>query len=195
MRAAVTSNTWLEIQGCRAGQDLNYLEVFRDMFANTRARPKVSAPDWFQSFGHYGWQPHTAAQIPAQWAHQHVRNAFAYWHPILTGQPAIAAPTHADLLAFLQTPMMLPLISPGNTAHNNMMVLDNVREDAYLAWLGQHGYRITSAQDIRAALFQSPNFGTNVQSSSVDWLAEQRQGGEVRFRPDPDYQTHIKAVT
>ena len=195
VRAAITSNTWFEIQGCRAGQDINYLETFRDMFANSRARPKVSAPDWFQAFGHYGWRPSTAAQIPGQWAQQAVQDAFTYWYPILTGNAAIAAPTHQDLLAFLQTPMMLPLSSPGNTAQNTLLVLNNVREDALLAWLGQHGYRITRIQDIRQALFLSQNFGTNIRTSTVDWLSEQRQGGEVRFRPDPDYLTHIKTVT
>ena len=195
VRAAITANTWFEIQGCRAGQDMGYLQAFRDLFANTRARPKVSAPDWFQSFGHYGFQTVTDAQVPTRWGQPHIQAAFAYWQPILTQSPPISAPSHQDLLAFLRTPMALPQISPNNTTHNTLLVHHSVGEQAMLSWLGRHGYRLTAAQDIRQALFQSQHLAANVRGSWVDWLAEQRQGGEVRFRPDPDYNTHIKAVT
>ncbi len=91
--------------------------------------------------------------------------------------------------------MAMPLISPGNHRHNTLLIHYSVQEDALLAWLGRHGYRLTRSQEIRQALFQSASFKGNVRSSVVDWLAEQRQGGEVRFRPDPDYVNHIKTVT
>lgn len=195
VRALVTSSTWFEIQGCRAGQDVSYLEAFRDMFANSRARPKVSAPEWFQIFGHYGSRPVNDAEARAQWGNQHVRTAFAHWFPILTGGAAPQAPTDQDLVDFLLRPMAMPLSSPGNVGHDRLLVHRSMSEDAFLAWLGQHGYRLTRESEIRQALFRpGATFGANVTRSVIDWLAEQRQGGEVRFRPDPDYANHIVSV-
>ena len=198
VRAMVTPTTWFEIQGCRAGHALAYLEAFRNFFANSRYTPHVSAPMWFQSFGNYGIRTVFPRQLPNLWAQPAVRAAFRYWHPILVGGALPAHPGVGDLLALLQRPMAMPLFSPA-TAHPRrrnlaLISLHGQHEGAFISWLRRHAYRLTNPAHIRAALFQSNAFLTNVAFSQIDWLQETRGGGQLRFRTDPDYANRIRHV-
>ena len=47
LRAKLTSNSSVDIRGCRLGLDLPYMRVLRTFFGD---QAKVTAPDWFQQF-------------------------------------------------------------------------------------------------------------------------------------------------
>ena len=70
--------------------------------------------------------------------------------------------------------------------------------EAFLAWLARHSYRLTSVDAIRDQFARHRRIGQLVRGVPVDWLQEHsdREGvpTEMAFRPDPEYQEHIKHV-
>ena len=48
------NNSFVDIRGCRVGQDKNFLNALRTFFGNTGTEPTVSGPEWFQGFGTMG---------------------------------------------------------------------------------------------------------------------------------------------
>lgn len=201
VRRKMSNDSWIEIQGCRVGQDRDYLLQMRNFFSSTRISPQVSGPDWFQFFGHYGFTPvqNNRRAIQLQWRRRAVREAFQYWYPILTGQPAPLNPTWEDFRDFLRTPHALPMAHPnvrgtqGQTLR--VLFLAGQGEAAFLRWLSRHSYRLTALDDLRDALFTRRTLSANINNSVVDWLQENRAGRTRRlFRPDPEYQNHIIRV-
>jgi hypothetical protein len=66
---------------------------------------------------------------------------------------------------------------------------------AMLAWLSRHLYHLTKEADIQSAFFQGKDFGKNVESITVDWLAENYNApGQVALHPSPEYDKHIIEV-
>ncbi len=55
-RSRFDANSWIDIRGCNAGRDLDYLRAFSQFFGQAPALPHVSAPDWFQTFPRLGFQ-------------------------------------------------------------------------------------------------------------------------------------------
>jgi hypothetical protein len=55
-RRRFDANSWIDIRGCNAGRDLDYLRAFSQFFGQAPALPHVSAPDWFQTFPRLGFQ-------------------------------------------------------------------------------------------------------------------------------------------
>ena len=49
-RGRFTSDSWVDIRGCNAGNDLAYLRAVQRFFGTPPALPHVSAPNWFQVF-------------------------------------------------------------------------------------------------------------------------------------------------
>ncbi len=197
VRGKMTSSTWLEIQGCRAGQDPDYLVQMQAFFARGDVRPKVSAPDWYQFFGHYGFTPvaDTPAALQAQWDRPQVRAALAYWYPVLTGGALPDAPTRDTLGEFLRALHALPMAIPGSPGEGIVLVLEDMRTEAFLEWLSRHSYRLTSVDEIRRALFTEGTFAANVVHSVIDWLQENRTAPtQIAFRFDPTYDAHIVKV-
>lgn len=50
VKARFDETSWIDIRGCRIGQDPNYLEALRIFFGQTNQLPSVSGPEWWQSF-------------------------------------------------------------------------------------------------------------------------------------------------
>lgn len=48
-------NSWIDIRGCRIGQDRSYLDAVRDFFGRPGHLPAVSGPEWWQSFPQAGF--------------------------------------------------------------------------------------------------------------------------------------------
>jgi hypothetical protein len=200
VRAKVSADSWIEVQGCRAGQNLDYLRAMRRFFTGPNGAPRVSAPDWFQYFGHYGFT--TVANSPralqAQWRRRRVQEALEYWMPIITGN---AVPLGADwqtLRDYLAAGNVLPLSYPGTPGVLSMLIPAAMARETFLAWLARHSYRLTSVDDIRDQFARHRRIGQLVRGVPVDWLQEHsdREGvpTEIAFRPDPEYQQHIKSV-
>jgi len=49
-RSRFDADSWVDIRGCNAGNDINYLRAVSRFFGNAPALPHVSAPSWFQVF-------------------------------------------------------------------------------------------------------------------------------------------------
>lgn len=199
VRAMISNDSWIEIQGCRAGQDADYLRNMKRFFASDRAEPSVSAPDWFQFFGNYGFRSpvaDTPASMRRLWRQQRVRRALAHWYPIVMGGAYPDDPTHETLRDYLRAPHVLPLSYPGQrTRGNDFIVLSGMPEDAFLAWFSRHSYRLTTVQEIRDQLFTQRGPARNIGRTIVDWLQEDRRAPtQMLFRPDPEYRQHIITV-
>ena len=48
-------NSFVDIRGCRVGQDRNFMQKVRGFFGNAATAPMVSAPEWFQEMGNIGF--------------------------------------------------------------------------------------------------------------------------------------------
>ena len=51
VKQRLDENSTIDIRGCRAGQDADYLEAVREFFGRTDHLPSVTAPRWYQYFG------------------------------------------------------------------------------------------------------------------------------------------------
>lgn len=49
-RQRINASTLIDIRGCRAGDDADYLEAIREFFGRGEQKPNVTAPRWFQAF-------------------------------------------------------------------------------------------------------------------------------------------------
>lgn len=57
MRKRFTSTSAIDIRGCRAGEETDYLVALREFFHQpTDPKLTLSAPIWFQSYGPIGWE-------------------------------------------------------------------------------------------------------------------------------------------
>ena len=54
VRQRFSSTSWIDIRGCRAGTDRDYLVAFAEFFGRPGNLPHVSAPVWFQKFPDIG---------------------------------------------------------------------------------------------------------------------------------------------
>jgi hypothetical protein len=198
VRGKVSDASWIEVQGCNAGADRGYLEGIQSFFGGAAKKPKVTAPDWFQAFGPYGWLsiPDTQAAALKQWLKPEVKAALAYWHPIITGKPLPKKPTELHLLGYLRQGHALPLAVPNAPGEARILVLGTKAESAFIAWLSRHAYRLTTNAAIRRALFTGKDFGANVGGAVIDLLKEQINGPtKMIFRPQKtEYDSHIIKV-
>jgi hypothetical protein len=70
VRARFDEHSWVDIRGCRIGQDRDYLVALRNFFGGTANQPAVSGPTWYQSFPPAGYVGRiTEQQIDDLWDH------------------------------------------------------------------------------------------------------------------------------
>ena len=198
VRSKISDASWIEVQGCNAGADRGYLEGIQRFFGGAAKKPKVTAPDWFQAFGPYGWHyiPDTEKAAQVQWLEKEVKAALKYWYPIITGKPLPKNPTALTLLKYLQKGHALPLAVPDAPGRARILVLNTMAESAFIAWLSRHSYRLTSNKDIRNALFTGKDFKANVERGVVDMLKE-TLGSPTKYifrAQKAEYDKHIIKV-
>jgi hypothetical protein len=69
-RTHINASTFIDIRGCRAGQDEDYLEAIREFFGTGEQKPTVSAPRWFQGYPKIGFKTlNTQAQVKSALNH------------------------------------------------------------------------------------------------------------------------------
>jgi hypothetical protein len=197
VRGKISAGSWIEIQGCNAGKDPAYLSAIQSFFGGA-ARPKVTAPDWLQIFGEFGWTSisDTEKKLQEEWQKPGVPQALRYWYPIVMGKKLPPKPTHQTLRDYLLPGHVLPPAPTGTSATRRVVFLYNrgpgPDPNAFLRWLSRHQYLITKWADIQKQFFSQGTFGANVNNIVVDWLQETYPGaGRVIFRPSPDYDKHI----
>jgi hypothetical protein len=198
VRSKISNASWIEVQGCNAGKDRGYLEGIQSFFGGAGKKPKVTAPDWIQAFGPYGWHsiPDNEKAALGQWLKPEVKAALAHWYPIITGKPLPKKPNQLTLLNYLQKGNALPLAIPSAPGEARILVLGTMAETAFIAWLSRHSYRLTSNKDIRKALFSGKDFQANVKGAVVDMLKE-TMGSPTKFifrAQKAEYDKHIIEV-
>jgi hypothetical protein len=146
VRGKISDDSWIEIQGCNAGADRGYLEGVQSFFGGADKKPKVTAPDWFQSFGHYGFTTISEEDATAQWSDKEVKAALAYWYPIITRKPPPKKPTELTLLEYLRQGHALPLAVPGAPGRARVLLLNTQGRKAFLEWLARHSYQLTEKE-------------------------------------------------
>ena len=194
----ISDASWIEIQGCTAGRDKDYLKAVQRFFGGT-AKPRVTAPDWYQVFGHFGWRAIRDNDEGAkeQWERTDtdVPKAFRYWFKIILKKDPPKHPDYHDLLNYLRQGHVLPLTYPGAAATARLLLLQGQELPSLLKWLSRHQYLITNVASIQQTFFQQGDFGTNVENTTVDWLEEHfRAPGQIALRPSPEYSKHIIEV-
>lgn len=186
VRTRLTEASHIEVQGCRVGRQPGYLDAMSTFFNGAR----VTAPDWFQNFGHVGQRRVARDDDRAMrrlWRNRAVRRAFAHWAPILTGDPLPDRPGWEDLAAYLRAGH--PLLEG-----RLLLLVGTLGESALLDFLAHQGYRMTAEDELRDAFVEGRSLGDAVNFALVDWLQENRSGrGGIAFRPDPAYWDHIKS--
>jgi hypothetical protein len=94
-RERVNENTILDIRGCRAGEDPEYVESLRIFFGRTAHLPRVTAPRLFQSYPMLAWKLlNDRAEITrwigtSQWGHSSVelKAKFSAWADLIRVRP------------------------------------------------------------------------------------------------------------
>lgn len=200
VRGMIRDESWIEIQGCRAGSSRAYLQAVQDFFSHGPRRPRVTAPDWFQAYGNMGWtRASTAlASLRRRLQDRHVRRALAHWYPIVMGGPMPEETDEEEVLrSYLQGPNVLPLVYPRRTttpgAEGAFLIADGVETDAYLRWLSRHSYRLTAVDELRDTFFDEERSDEeNIAGVRVDYLQQSRNlPSRILYRPDSDYSSHI----
>ena len=185
VRQRLTPATCVEVQGCRVGRQPSYLSAMSGFFGGAL----VTAPDWFQIFGHVGFRQEPADDdrtMRRLWRDRLVRRALAHWAPILTGNPLPDEPGWEDLAAFLRAghPLILG---------RRLLLTRPMSEQALIEFLARQRYRITAEDELREEFLEGRTLRQATTFAIVDWLQENRNGsGGIAFRPDPEYANHIK---
>ncbi|HOY05858.1 MAG TPA: hypothetical protein PLO67_10680 [Saprospiraceae bacterium] len=94
-RQKLDSSSWVDVRGCRVGQDEEYLEALRTFFGRTGQEPKISAPRHFQNYPEIDRErPGTRANIGAlitggHWGHNETafKEKFSVWADLLRVRP------------------------------------------------------------------------------------------------------------
>lgn len=195
VRQKITSKTWFEIQGCRAGKFPNYLKAMQDFFSHGRKTPKVTAPDWYQGFGAVKWDLIGTSEkaLEKAFKKRKVRESLKHWYPILMGKALPDPLTWEALRDFIKAPHALPRAYPNSgEPRSQFLVGKNLEGDAFLKWLSKHSYRISKEEKIREALFTDKSTKKNLEGLITDFLIEDKDAAsEVAYRPDPRYKKHI----
>jgi hypothetical protein len=78
-RGRFNADSWIDIRGCRAGDDQNYLRAVSAFFGG----PHVSGPNWYQMYPMLGWQTVDGHQgLDAIASDPSVTAALSHWAPI-----------------------------------------------------------------------------------------------------------------
>lgn len=187
VRTMISDKSWIELQGCNAGDDPGYLTAVQGFFGGG-LKPKVTAPDWYQAFGHYAYKimPDSEDEAKKQMADKGVAASLAYWAPQL-GYKLPKKPTYDTLLDYLRKGHALPLL---NTTF--VLVLKDNGVTAFLEWLSKHGYRLNGAKVISKQFGIKSDIKMAIKTVRVDWLEDAINNARaVVFRPSPEYDKHI----
>jgi hypothetical protein len=187
VRSLVGLLTSIEIRGCRIGQNRDFLRQFQRLFEGA-FRPRVSAPDYFQFYGHPGFRsvPNTDQALQNLWNNPRVQQAFIdWWNAIHSGRPD---PDVDDFKTYLRSGEVFP-------SQLGLITVHTMARDSMVNWLVRHNYHITSSDAIRRRFFRR-GLRRSLRRLWVDWLQDRRVNpAEILFPPDPRYDTHIVEIS
>lgn len=184
VRARLSPQSHIEVQGCRVGRNRSYLQAMSQFFDGAL----VTAPNWFQIFGHMGFtqmRREGDRDFRSLWRRRTIRDALAYWYPVFIGTPLPANPDWQTLADYMRAGH--PLV-----VGRRLLLTRSMSTQAFLEFLRQHGYRLNQDADIQRAFLRGRSLRQAFTFTLIDWLQEERGNrGDVIFRPDPEYQNHI----
>ena len=94
-RTKLNASTLIDIRGCRAGDDADYIEAIREFFGTGAVKPMVTAPRHFQSYPKIAFQPpatraHIASWLSgSNWGHSssQMKQKFTDWAELIRVRP------------------------------------------------------------------------------------------------------------
>ncbi len=57
------NNSFVDIRGCRVGQDTNFMQAIRGFFGNAGTEPTISGPEWYQQIGNIAASGNSAESV------------------------------------------------------------------------------------------------------------------------------------
>lgn len=138
-----SKDSYIDIRGCRLGQDPDYLKAMQEFLGQPTAKPSVTAPTWYQSFSATNSYSHPTnnAQIntllhtglPAAG----IRAGFATWSTMTHVDPEhkqawtdilTGSAVKFVLMEWKKTLPVLPVATPGLTAFVPMNFIDSINK-------------------------------------------------------------------
>jgi hypothetical protein len=189
-RARFSDSSWIDIRGCKVGDQPDYMKANSAFFGGSSAKPHVSAPEWVQLFRSLSYKELDDADIASAASDQGVSTALDHW-AVVTGANAKMAglkATEDKLKVYLDEALMLP-VRPSAMADNlKLYVKKSLKDKAFDKWLASQWK--PDAPGLKALK------KAGLKSVDARWVAglsdKLTADGEIVVAPDPDYKAHIK---
>jgi hypothetical protein len=143
VRKRFNSSSFIDIRGCRAGNEKDYLRAIQDFFGDPASKPSVTAPMWYQAFAPTNGYHHPAnaaaihTLLTSGSAAADIRKGFAAWASMSHVEPehkqvwTDAVDDHAAkfvLLEWRKKLPQLPVTTPGLTTYLSMNLVDFINK-------------------------------------------------------------------
>ena len=197
----------IDIRGCRAGADLDYLKAIANFFGSTPTKPiTVTGPDFYQSFPTPASRKFNSGEAPTLVSSKpKLESELDHWAQV-TGQATTISPAYKKLISYCDG-FVLPV--PEVNAQGNlngvisMLVLGSAGpgSSGFFAithwldsqWLSPPGPVEAKKNTLRDAWANENKVPLMIGLSKN--LHDPTAGQETFLVPDPRYMTHIKSTT
>jgi hypothetical protein len=190
-RGRFTDSSWIDIRGCKVGEQPAYMQAISAFFGGSAAKPHVSAPNWVQLFRALTYKELDDGDIASTAAATGVSDALDHWAAV-TGVDAKMAglDTAARLKVYLDEALVLPVRPAAKADNLRLYVKKSLKGKAFDKWLASQWK--PDAPGLKALKVAGL---TSVDSRWVIGVSDKlTEDGVLIVAPDPDYKTHIKEI-
>jgi hypothetical protein len=191
-RKRFKDSSWIDIRGCRVGDQPDYMQAVSQFFGGAGSKPHVSAPDWVQLYRALTYKELDDADLASAAGDHGVKEALDHWADITGTAAKLAALTSTaeKFKAYLDEALVLP-VRPADAADNlRLYVKKSLRKKAFDAWLSSQWK--PAAPELAA--LQKAGL-TEVNSRWVAGLSDKLTlDGVIVVTPDPEYKAHIQSI-
>jgi len=191
-RGRFTDSSWIDIRGCKVGEQPDYMRAVSMFFGGSAAKPHVSAPNWVQLFRALTYKELEDGDIAATAAAPGVSDALDHWAAVTGVDAKIAGlgDTAAKLKVYLDEALVLP-VRPAVKADNlRLYVKKSLKGKAFDKWLASQWK--PDAPGLKALKIAGL---TSVEARWVIGVSDKlTPDGVLIVAPDPDYKAHIKEI-
>jgi hypothetical protein len=206
-RKRFADSSVIDIRGCQAGASLDYLKAVANFFGSNSTKPKVTGPDFFQSFPtpsseKFLTRDEAATLISLQPA---LLSELDHW-ALVTGHAIGASPPPVKLLGYCDRFVLaVPEIDPLTGLHEGTIVAfilgrPDPGSSGFLAithWLDSQWLNHSNALEQRKRSLRT-KWSSQDQAPPISalskFISDTTTGQEIFVVPDPRYMTHIKST-